>query len=80
MPGTIQQTDELDDRSVTTNQQVGRDLDARYGFEIGVRRMIETIAKEVFYFRTTELPGRQADIVDDEQGDSSVLRAWAKVR
>lgn len=79
MPGAIKQADKLDNVSITTNQQVSRDLNAFNGPEIGMGRMIKTITEEVFNFRAAETPRRKAYIVHNQQGNGSAIRARPEV-
>lgn len=80
MPGPIKQADKLDQRAIAANQQVRRHLDALDSLEVGVRRMVELVTEEVFYFAATKLTRRQADIVDDQKRDACSIRTRPEIR
>jgi len=79
MPGALQQTDKLNQSTIPTNQQMGGHLNALDGLEIWVRGVIKPVAEKVLYFRTAKLPGRQADVVDDQQGDGHPVRTGPEI-
>ena len=67
MPGTRVKGYELRERAVTRDEQMCGHLEAMQLIEPGMLAAIEGVAEELLDVAATELPGWQADVVDDEE-------------
>lgn len=65
MPGSLREWHELDDSTVTPNEQVSRDLHPADFPEIRVRIPVEPVREQGLDLGTTEFAGRKADAVHD---------------
>ena len=68
-----------DERTVASNQEMSGDLQAGNRAEAFVTSRVESIAEESLDLRPTELPGRQADPVDDDQIDVAPRRPGIEI-
>lgn len=58
--------DELDQSTVTPDEEVRRDFQAPDAIEVGMEAAIETIGEKMLYVRPAVFAGRQTDAVDDD--------------
>ena len=80
MPGAIRKGDELHEPAIASNQEMRRYLQMGNGAKAVVRMRVETIAEQTLDVRSTELTGRQADSVNDDQVDTTVGGSGIEVR
>ena len=78
MPGAIKTRDKLSDFAVTFNQKMRTDRELLDAFKVGMFSEVELILEKLLHFPRTELTRRQADVVDNQQGDLA-LRARIEV-
>lgn len=67
MPGTVQTTDELDNRSIPSDQRVSRHLQPGNGLKIRMGTCIEPVTEEVFDVAAAKFSRRQTDIMHHQQ-------------
>ena len=80
MPGSVGEGDELDERAVASNQEMGGYPQVGDGTETVMNVCIEPIAEEMLDVRPTELAGRQADSVHYDQIDTAFGWPGVEVR
>ncbi len=80
VPCALAARDELQQRAIAADQEVGRDAKAAKGREGGMRRGVERVAEEPLDGVAAVLARRQADRMDDDQIDWNARRAWPEVR
>ena len=80
VPGSAGEGDELDERAVASNQEMGRHPQVGDGSETVMRVGVEPIAEELLDMRPPELAGRQADSVHDDHVDTAVGWTGIEVR
>src|SRR5690606_23346824 len=79
MPRTLITGNELADRTIALNKKVRGHLHAGDAGEIRVFVSVQAILKKLLHLARTELPGRQADVMDHQQRNLS-LRPLIEVR
>ncbi|MCY1433554.1 hypothetical protein D9M71_495850 [compost metagenome] len=79
MPGAVQTGDKLSDLAVTLNKKMRRHTQVLDTFEIRVSAGIQAVLKELLDLAGPKLRRRQADIVDNQQGDDFTLGAGIAV-
>ncbi|MNP29818.1 hypothetical protein D3C76_1228610 [compost metagenome] len=79
MPGTVQTGDKLSDLAVTLNKKMRRHTQVLDTFEIRVFAGIQAVLKELLDLAGPKLRRRQADVVDNQQGDDFTLGAGIAV-
>ena len=80
MPGAIRKGDELHEPAIASNQEMRGYLQMGNGAKAVVSMRVETIAEQTLDVRPTELTGRQADSVNDNQVDIAVGWPGIEVR
>ena len=80
MPGAIRKGDELHEPAIASNQEMRRYPQMGNGAKAVVSMRVETIAEQTLHVRSTELTGRQADSVNDDQVDTTVGWPGIEVR
>ena len=73
MPGSRLTRHELNELAVAADQEVRRNSQAGYCFEIRISRRIQAIGKQPRYFVAAETPWWKADTVNDNQLDAAAL-------
>ncbi len=74
MPGSHGKGHELDEFTITSNQQVRGNLQAANSGEVGMRIPVQRIGEQGLDLRAAEIARRQADTVDDQQFGNSPVR------
>jgi hypothetical protein len=80
MPGAPRKGHELDDRSVTPDEEMGRHVPVADTGEVRVTATVEAVGEELLYVRSSELSRRQADAVNDDQRRIFVVRTVVLIR
>ncbi len=80
MPGTIERRDELHGNAIAPDQKVRGHPQPTQLVEVRMRIAIEAVRKQIFNVRATELAGRQADVMDDQQADLGTFRSRIEIR
>ena len=80
VPGPAGEGDELDERAVAPDQEMGGYPQIGDGAEALVSAWIDQIAEQVLNVGSPELAGRQADAMDDDQVDVAAGRPGIEVR
>ncbi len=80
MPGTFAERHELDELTVTANQQMRRHLEPANLAEERVRIPVQAVREQGLDLRAAEFAGRQADAVHDEQRELCPVRPVVMVR
>ncbi|SEN50527.1 hypothetical protein SAMN05216325_12131 [Nitrosomonas marina] len=75
MPGAVTAADELDHFTIAVDEKVAGNLQVRDGYIVRMYFRIEPVGKEFNDPFAAEFSRRQADAVDDQQGDFSVVGA-----
>lgn len=79
MPGTFAERDILDAMPIAADQQVGGDRHPGDGAKVGVSLGVEAGEEKVVDPGPAEFPGRQTDVVDDQQVDDRARRPGVAV-
>ena len=80
MPGAPVTIDKLHDLPITAHVKVRRHLLSGDFRKIRMRRRIELIEEKARHPVATKFVRRQADVVNDDQGNLAAIRSTAKIR
>ena len=80
VPGSPLEGHELHDLAIAANEQVRRHAQPANLTEIGMHIAIKLIGKQVAHERTAELPGWQADAVNDDEFGVNTRRPIILIR
>lgn len=76
VPGTVVAADELPGNPIAVDDEVGGHLHAVDGLKVGMGVPVQTVGEERLYVPPSIFSGRQADGVDDKEGD--LRSSWAR--
>ncbi len=79
MPGALAAGDKLDQLTTSAHKKMGRDQQSADLRKIGISSRIKPVGEQLHDPITTELPGRQADRMNDDQRDKLARRPFIVV-
>src|SRR5690554_5883388 len=85
MPGPLQAGNKLGDAPIALDEKMRRHAQLGNLSEIGMARRVQRAAEQLLYAAGTELPRRQADVMNHQQRDVAArrprieMRRWAMV-
>ncbi|MNE59984.1 hypothetical protein D3C80_1551060 [compost metagenome] len=80
MPGAVEQRHKLGHGTIALDEQVRRHRQLADALEIGVLIGVQAVLEEFLNLAGAETRGRQADVVDHQQGYRLALGARVEVR